>query len=126
MSLLRNDFFNLSSTSESALLSRLANSDKYTVDEIRDVSARSERLFPRDFELSKELTEDFRILAKHTRVELTPRNLTSHRKYIGPVIVICKRILFKIVSVILKDTLAAQEIYNRHTLKLLAKEVSRK
>lgn len=125
MSLIKNDFFSLSGVSEDALLRRLANSEEYTVNEIEMVSARSERLFPHDFELSEELTEDFRVLAKHTRVELTPRNLSSHRKYIGPVIVASKRILFKLLSAILKDTLGAQEIYNRHMLKVLAKECSK-
>jgi hypothetical protein len=123
MSLIKNDFFSLSGVSEDALLRRLANSEEYTVNEIEMVKARSERLFPFDFELSEELTEDFRVLAKHTRVELTPRNLSSHRKYIGPVIVASKRILFKLLSAILKDTLGAQEIYNRHMLKVLAKRV---
>ena len=126
MSLLKIDFFNLSAVSQEALSRRLANSDEYTVNEIEAVSSCLERLFPPDFAISKELTETFRLLAKYTRVDLRPRNLSSHRKYIGPVIVMCKQMLFKIVGVIMKDTLNGQEIFNRHLLKALAIESSRK
>jgi hypothetical protein len=126
MSLLRNDFFGLSKVSKDALEKRLSNSDEYTVNEISEVSNRSEKLFPNNFEISEEQTEIFRILTKFTRAELRPRNLTSHRKYFGPVIVGIKRVLFKLLGVILKDTLQSQEVFNRYAVKALAQESSKK
>ena len=126
MSLLKNDFFDLSSVSKSALDRRIDISDEYTVNEISVVSSRSERLFPTDFEISKEETENFRVLARHTKLEMSLRNITSHRKYVGPAIVFCKKIILKLVGVILKDTLIAQEIFNRHTIKILARQSSNK
>jgi len=125
MSLLRNDFFGLSTVSKDALDKRLSISDNYTVNEIEEVSNRSERLFRDNFEISKEQTELFRVLASHAHVKLHPRNITSHRKYIGPIIVGLKKVLFKLVGVILKDTFNTQEMFNRYTIKTLARESSR-
>jgi len=126
MSLLKNDFFELSAVSEDALNRRLSNSDEYSAKEIEEVASFSERLFPPDFEITTELTENFRVLTRHSKVELRPKEISSHRKFVGPIIVAFKSVLFKLMGVILKDTLASQEIFNRYVVKALAKESEKK
>jgi hypothetical protein len=120
MSLLKNDFFSLSTVVEEALRSRLRGNSSYTEVEIADVMKRSEKLFDAEKEISRSITEDFRALTKFAQVELRPRELTSHRKYIGRFIVLFKKCAFKLMSALLKDTLRSQEIFNRKVVKTLA------
>jgi hypothetical protein len=56
--------------------------------------------------------EKLRRLCQLADVQLIPTKISSHRPYIGPVIVAAKKVLFSILGVLLKDTLRKQRDFN--------------
>jgi len=65
--------------------------------------------------------ERLRRLCQLWDVDLRPaREITSHRRFIGPVIVAAKRLLFPIVRFFMQDTLRQQREFNATAIALLA------
>jgi hypothetical protein len=99
------DATNLNAELEKELEARLKRAGDYDRREISAIEQLDRRLFPKDFKLSTEQTNSFRALCKLSQVELKPaRAITSHRKVIGPLIVLLKRLSWPIFKVHLKDT----------------------
>jgi hypothetical protein len=71
------------------------------------VSLSSGALTVNDLQLEK-----LRRLCQLADVQLIPTKISSHRPYIGPVIVAAKKVLFSILAVLLKDTLRKQRDFN--------------
>ena len=63
--------------------------------------------------------EKLRRLCQLADVQLTPARITSHRPYIGPIIVAAKKLLFSILAVLLKDTLRKQRDFNAAVIAFL-------
>ena len=63
--------------------------------------------------------EKLRRLCQLADVQLTPSRITSHRAFIGPVIVAVKKILFSILAVLLKETLRKQRDFNAAVIAYL-------
>ena len=87
--------------------------------EISEVSEYSNRLF--DHELPPELCKEFRLLCLTAVKEPRPPVIRSHRPVIGPVIVFIKQLSWRILKVLLKDTIESQQMFNRKTVRLLAR-----
>lgn len=85
---------------------------------VRDVTFMPVR---EDLHLSEERLEKLRRLCQLWEVELTaPREISSHRPIIGPLIVGAKKLVFPILRVFLKDTLRRQRDFNAAAIALLA------
>lgn len=52
-------------------------------------------------------------------IQLTPPQISSHRRIIGPIIVGVKRLLFPLLSILLKDLLRKQREFNAAVLEAL-------
>jgi hypothetical protein len=59
-------------------------------------------------DLSEEETTVLRNVARASQITLRPPVITSHRRVVGPFIVLLKRMLFPIVSMFLKDYVRQQ------------------
>ncbi len=70
--------------------------------------------------------EKLRRLCQLWDVDIRVGNISSHRKFIGPIIVAIKRVLFPLVKVLLKDFLEQQREFNAVTIGLLASVISGK
>lgn len=64
--------------------------------------------------------EKLRRLCQLADVDLVPARITSHRAYIGPLIVAAKKVLFSILKVLFKDTLRKQRDFNAAVISYLA------
>ncbi len=86
--------------------------------EIDDIRNLDHRLFPRDFELGKKDTEELRAICSLSQTGLRQvRKISSHRPLIGPAIVFAKRILWRIVQVLLKETFDGTQEFNARLVK---------
>ncbi len=63
--------------------------------------------------------EKLRKLCQLWEIDLKPVEISSHRKFIGPIIVGIKKLLFPIVRVLFKNTLKQQRDFNAAAISLL-------
>ena len=63
--------------------------------------------------------EKLRRLCQLWEVDMKVGPVTSHRKYVGPIIVTFKNLLFPILRVLLKDTFRQQRDFNAAAISLL-------
>lgn len=117
------DALKLSDAAKAALEERLGRDfRRYSQAEIDRVSTLDFRLFPKNFVLEEESTKQLRALAALSQCELKdPREISSHRPVIGPVIVATKRLLWRIMRVFLRDSFAGIQEFNSWMLHSHAK-----
>jgi hypothetical protein len=107
----------------SALSSRLSGNDAYNKEEIIKVANLDNKLMPEGFVLSSDQTEHLRALCKLSKVELKPaREITSHRKIIGPAIVFLKKLTWPLMQIHLKDTFNELSDFCSWTVKTIAEQ----
>lgn len=71
-------------------------------------------------DISPQLLEKFRRLCQLHNVYLIPPKITSHRKFIGPVIVAAKKIVYRILEPMLDATIRQQRDFNAAAIYFLA------
>lgn len=97
---------------------RIAKGD-YSEDDAHYVSEVSLRLTKGELDVSDTTLEKLRALCQLWDLELEPAQISSHRKFIGPIIVIVKRLLFPILQVLLKETISRQRAFNAAAISIL-------
>jgi len=70
-------------------------------------------------QVSDEMLERLRRVAQIWDVSLKNKEITSHRKVIGPVIVSIKKMIYPVLSFFLADTLRQQRDFNAAVLRCL-------
>jgi hypothetical protein len=73
----------------------------------------------RDFVTSPERLERLRRLCQIYSINLRPEEISSHRKFIGPVIVAVKKALFRMLEGLLGKTIKHQRDFNSEVVALL-------
>ena len=73
-----------------------------------------------DANLSKQQLEMLRKACQLWDLELRPAEITSHRKFLGPLIVAAKKLLYPILKVLLRDVINQQRDFNAAAIALLA------
>jgi len=91
-----------------------------TIATIRDIETTTFRPLPAGSEVSAEGIERLRRLCQLWDVTLRPSSITSHRTLIGPIIIAMKKILFRALHFLLKDTLHQQRSFNAEVIRALA------
>ena len=120
------DKFSLSTRVEENLADRIRQASDYDQKEIKRVSSYNHRVLPEDFTLEFETGEKLRALAAFSQCELKPaREISSHRKIIGPIIVWLKRLTWPFVKVHLDQTFRAQQEFNSLMVECLADQISK-
>ncbi len=71
-------------------------------------------------EISDDRLDMLRQLCQLWYVDLIPRKITSHRKFIGPIIVAFKKALFPLIRYFLKDFISQQRKFNSRAISLFA------
>lgn len=72
-----------------------------------------------DLDISDLLLERLRLNCQLFDVELRPREITSHRKFVGPVIVAVKKLIFPVIKFFLKDFIRQQKDFNASLIATL-------
>lgn len=103
----------------SRLAARIASGDLSPAT-IRNVEQASFRAVPAGFELEEDAVERLRRLCQLWDVRIRPHDISSHRKLFGPLIVMAKKVLFKVLQLLLKDTLHQQRSFNAEVIRALA------
>ncbi len=73
----------------------------------------------RGLAISDKQLEKLRLACQLFDVDLRTREISSHRKFIGPIIVAAKKALFPIIRVFLKDFLHQQRSFNAAVIDAL-------
>lgn len=71
------------------------------------------------------LVEKLRLLCKFWDVYPTAGSISSHRKFIGPIIVAFKKALFSMLRVLLKPAFEKQRNFNAQVIEMLAEFTKR-
>lgn len=97
----------------------------YTASEEEGVCRAQPLLTEQPLSLSPELQERLRLLCQLWEVDIVQTKITSHRAFIGPVIVAIKKALYPLLKFLLKDMVRQQRDFNAATIRYLA-ELSNK
>ncbi len=119
-----NKLFRLDARAREALAERLEKRTNVNFEEIEEVSTLSRRLFPVGLELDFRTLERFRALASFSQFQLLPHTqITSHRRFLGPIIVALKRLSWPILQVHLRKSFEGQQEFNARVVEALAHNV---
>jgi len=92
----------------------------YTVDNVGYISALDLRAVKQRLAITKERLERLRRLCQVWDVKMLSKEITSHRRVIGPIIVTTKKLFRPLIHLFLKDTLHQQRTFNGEVLSLTA------
>lgn len=113
--------FQLDLRIQNALAQRLAGNPDYTIAEIEHVGRLSKKLFPEGLDTDEKTNERLRALATTSMFEIRPaRTITSHRKFLGPLIVLMKKISYPFIKIHLQESFAGQQEFNSLMLDTVA------
>ncbi|MCC6933634.1 MAG: hypothetical protein IT292_10340 [Deltaproteobacteria bacterium] len=111
---------------QESLSHRLQANANYQQEEITKLTNKSARLFPKDFAIDEELCNQLRSLCQLSQVSLKPSNkITSHRKFIGPLIVALKKMTYPLIKVHLDDSFKGIAAMNAWLVESHAKQALR-
>lgn len=109
---------------ENNLSKRIDNNPNFSLEEIEKINIKTVSLCPKNFEISDETSELLRVLSNFSQCELKPvKHITSHRKYIGVIIVFLKKLTWPLVRFHLKETFESMQQFNTWTVYGLAKQI---
>ena len=92
---------------------------EYLLEEVEYVATRPLSPASATLRIAPERLERIRTLCKLWDVDIRTLNITSHRKIIGPIIVALKKLLYRFLKALLKDTLRQQRSFNAEAVSLL-------
>jgi hypothetical protein len=96
------------------------DSSEYTADEAYYVSHVDLTLCKKELRLSDERLEKLRQLCQLWDIDLRHKEITSHRKFVGPVIVFAKKRIYPLFRFFLKDLIHQQQRFNATAIALIA------
>lgn len=109
-----------------ALKQRLLENKDYSEQEIKEIELKQTSVFRPGYVLRKEQAEQFRALANLAQVSLKPgREIRSHRKYVGRLIVLAKRLSLPFVKFHIDPTLEGLNEQSHRLVQLLAEQCER-
>jgi hypothetical protein len=94
------------------LVARFIDTRDLTTDEIAYIAAVDLRATSDVSRLDNAQLEKLRRMCQLWDIQLRPSSISSHRRFIGPVIVGFKRLLFSAIGVLLKDMIRQQREFN--------------
>ena len=98
---------------------RMAASE-YTSDEAYYVSHVDLALCKKELKISDERLEKLRHLCQLWDIDLRHKEITSHRKFVGPAIVFVKKRIYPLFRFFLKDLIHQQQRFNATAIALIA------
>ena len=120
------DLAELNRSLEETLRARVTASEEYTWSETKDIAALQRTLFPKCFEVESAPLERLRVLARLYRCEIQPPHaINSHRKFIGPLIVAVKKMVWPLINLHMEPCLDQLQEFHSHLLYSHALEIHR-
>jgi len=110
---------------ESRVQDKLSRGE-YSLEELDHVARVDLNPIKGELYISDKRLEKLRRLCQVWDVDLRIDKITSHRKFLGPLIVAFKRLLLPVVRVLLKNFIAQQREFNAAVVSLLADLSNRK
>lgn len=96
------------------------NAARFSARDVEYVSKLKRPLLDRTLNLPDTRLEKLRRLCQLWDLEIRPAKITSHRKFVGPLIVGFKKLLFPVLKVLLKDLVIQQREFNASAISLMA------
>ena len=106
-------------------VARRISEGKYTQKDIEIVSKIELPLIDGKLNVNAKDLEKLRELCKLWDVDLKPLHISSHRKFIGPVIVAAKKLFYPFVRAIFKESHKQQREFNAATISMIAEILNR-
>ena len=79
-----------------------------------------------ELDVSDEILERLRLCCQLWDVKINPEEIKSHRKFIGPIIIALKKLLFPILNAFFKNFIRQQKDFNAATIALIGKFIEEK
>ena len=95
-------------------------SENITAQDVLNIQNRKLDLIPKNLNVSDERLEKLRRLCQLWEVDIHLGEIRSHRKFIGPIIVGLKKLLFPVIRFMLKDLIREQRDFNAAAIILFA------
>lgn len=92
----------------------------FAAEDVKVVAAISPGALKERLHVTAERLEALRQLCQVWDVDLRVSQISSHRKFFGPLIVWSKRLVYPVLKIFLKDTLRQQRDFNGRVVTLLA------
>lgn len=105
--------------SSHAEVQRKITAGDYTADEVYYVSRVNLAVCKGDLSISAERLEKLRRMCQLWDIDLKPREITSHRRFVGPLIVFIKQRTFPILRFFLRDLIRQQKDFNAAAIALV-------
>ena len=96
------------------------NDTRLTTQDVENIQSRQMDVIPKSLSLDPIRLEKLRRLCQLWEVDIRIGEITSHRKYIGPVIVKAKQLMFPVMRFMLKDLIREQRDFNSASIQLMA------
>ncbi len=99
---------------------RISQGD-YNRDEIHYVSKVNLELVNESLSVDQVTLEKLRQACQLWDIQFRPVNISSHRKFIGPVIVALKKLALPIIKLLMKDVIERQRLFNATMIGIVAR-----
>ncbi|MEZ4755094.1 MAG: hypothetical protein R3A13_12495 [Bdellovibrionota bacterium] len=109
----------LESLLNSRVKAKIADKE-FTLDNVCYVDKVDFSLVKGKLNLTDKQLEKLRRLCQLWDIKLRPAEISSHRAFIGPIIVTAKKLMFRLLSVLLKDIFHQQKSFNAAAIDMIA------
>jgi hypothetical protein len=103
----------------SALKEQRIQEKKYSENDCAVISEMEMSVIKGNLDVDALILERLRHMASLWDVDFRAQNITSHRKFAGPIIVAFKKALFPLIRFVLKDFIRQQRDFNASTIRLV-------
>ncbi len=93
---------------------------KPTAEEVRYVTELELKIPAAGNHLNEQDHALLRALCRLSNVELLPFSISSHRRFVGPIIIKVKRLIFRFLQVLLRDVLRQQREFNMRAVEMIS------
>ena len=97
---------------------------EYTLDNVCYIDKVDFSLVKGELNLSEKQLEKLRRLCQLWDIKLRPADISSHRPFIGPIIVTIKKLMFRLLSVLMKDVIHQQKSFNAAAIDMIGEVIS--
>lgn len=106
-------------SSLSELKSKRIEEGKYSENDCKVVAAMNMSIIKEKLNVDELVLERLRHMASLWDVDFRVQDISSHRKFIGPVIVSFKKLFFPLIRFAMKDFIRQQRDFNAATIRLV-------
>lgn len=106
--------------------SRAIGAGLLTEKEINHISGLKASVVEGDLRLNDVVLEKIRTLCMSWDIDIKPREISSHRRFVGPIIVAVKKMLYPILRALLFNTIQAQRHFNGTVISVLSEIANEK